>query len=496
MCNPLELKPDVKRAFQEERERNSIPKATRRVMNAAADGDKASAESNYPLAIQHYTRALSELPRAPAYYISRSTAYSRIKPADGGPNYTAALKDAETALQLARERGNREMMLSAQMRRAVTLFQLERFGDAAFLFDIVAKKSKSETEPPNKSDQVQAAMGGSSGASAGSKNNYSTQLPIWTAKIQRKLAEFEKDDPKLAVTVVEVPDESHVPTAEEMKAEWNALKAGNAQKAASQRPAVSVPDSSFAPPKQDAKTSAPATSTPTASVPAASGPAKVRHEWYQSQDSVVVTLYVKGIAKDSVAIDLKQTSVGVLSDILDISVSALTIPQVSLQFPLPSGSEYDFTLDPLYASIIPSESTVAVMNTKIEVTLRKKTAGQKWSTLESSGTAPTTTTDLPAAPKAPAPAGPSYPTSSRHGAKDWDKVASSLTGKKEKGSGTADDASDDEGDAVDGFFKKLYANADPETRRAMIKSYTESQGTSLSTNWSEVAKGKVEPHPK
>lgn len=53
------------------------------IMNAAAQGDEASAESNYRLAIEHYTHALSELPRAPAYYISRSTAYSRLKPADG-----------------------------------------------------------------------------------------------------------------------------------------------------------------------------------------------------------------------------------------------------------------------------------------------------------------------------------------------------------------------------------------------------------------------------
>ena len=104
---------------------------------------------------------------------------------------------------------------------------------------------------------------------------------------------------------------------------------------------------------------------------------------------------------------------------------------------------------------------------------------------------------------------PAYPTSSRHGTKDWDKVASSLTAKKskdkketkedEKDNGE-DDVSDADsefgGDAVDGFFKKLYAGADPDTRRAMMKSYVESQGTSLSTNWQEVSKGKVEPHPE
>lgn len=182
--------------------------------------------------------------------------------------------------------------------------------------------------------------------------------------------------------------------------------------------------------------------------------------------------------------------------------------QASLQFPLPSGSEYDFTLDPLFAPINPSTSKVTVMGTKIEVILQKKTPGQKWSALE----APAETmklADRPSAPPAAPAAGPAYPTSSRHGAKDWDKLASELTSKKTKdkkeekkaeedgGESDGGESVDSEfgGDAVDGFFKKLYSGADPDTRRAMIKSYVESQGTSLSTNWSEVGSKKVEVHP-
>lgn len=277
-------------------------------MNAASEGDKASAESNYPLAIQHYTRALSELPRAPAYYISRSTAYSRLKPADGGPNYQAALNDAEIALHLARERGKRELMISAQMRRAVSLYQLERYGDAEFVFEIIRQKTTTGKEPENKSEQVQAAMGGSGSGAGGSKNNYTAQLPIWTAKLQRKLAELPQDDSKRAVSVTETPSSTHIPTAEEVKAEWEALKAGKtvgetSQQASSPTPVASVPSTSSASQGQSANVSSPATST---------APEKVRHEWYQSQDSVVVTLYVKGIAKDSVAIDLKEDSVNMM----------------------------------------------------------------------------------------------------------------------------------------------------------------------------------------
>lgn len=194
--------------------------------------------------------------------------------------------------------------------------------------------------------------------------------------------------------------------------------------------------------------------------------------------------------------------------------------QVSVQFPLPSGSEYTFSLDPLFAFIEEATSKINTFGTKIELILRKKIPGQKWSSLESSLSAikPSTVTSTDTAPT-PA-SGPSYPTSSRHGAKDWDKVASTLTTKKpkkshshEKGKGKATeksnggaeesaDESDNEGsvdsdyggDAVDGFFKKLYAGADDDTRRAMMKSFVESNGTSLSTNWSEVGKGKVEPY--
>lgn len=105
--------------------------------------------------------------------------------------------------------------------------------------------------------------------------------------------------------------------------------------------------------------------------------------------------------------------------------------------------------------------------------------------------------------------------------KDWDKLATDLTTKKKKnksatsGPKESDKKSpegneDEEGeksdaesidseyggaDPVDGFFKKLYANADDDTRRAMVKSYYESQGTALSTNWDEVGKGKVEARP-
>ena len=136
--------------------------------------------------------------------------------------------------------------------------------------------------------------------------------------------------------------------------------------------------------------------------------------------------------------------------------------------------------------------------------------GLKWPTLEGTNTiassaskdatmvqAPQTTN--PIAEKAPA-----YPTSSKKGARNWDAVAKDELQKakneKTKDSDASavavdDDDLDEESDPLQGFFKKLYKDANPDTRRAMMKSYVESNGTALSTNWEDVGKAPVPVNP-
>ena len=113
-----------------------------------------------------------------------------------------------------------------------------------------------------------------------------------------------------------------------------------------------------------------------------------------------------------------------------------------------TGSEYNLTFDPLFAPVDTANSSYDIKSTKIEIKLRKTTPGQKYT--EAVGAAEADADEF-----------------------DYD----------------------DEGDPVNGFFKKLYKDADPDTRRAMMKSYQESNGTALSTNWAEVGKGKVETSP-
>lgn len=135
--------------------------------------------------------------------------------------------------------------------------------------------------------------------------------------------------------------------------------------------------------------------------------------------------------------------------------------------------------------------------------LKKKTTGQQWKSLEGSGapTAANPTSSDPVVKQAVlADKPPEYPTSSRKGPKNWDKVVNDIAKKTKKSDDVAaaeddDDLEDHGGDEANFFFKKLYAGASPETQRAMMKSYQESNGTVLSTNWDEVSKGKVETSP-
>lgn len=79
------------------------------------------------------------------------------------------------------------------------------------------------------------------------------------------------------------------------------------------------------------------------------------------------------------------------------------------------------------------------------------------------------------------PAGPpAYPTSSKKGPQNWDKVA---------------DEEVEEPSNADDFFRQLYSNATPEMQRAMMKSFTESNGTALSTDWNDVKSRTVETIP-
>ena len=279
-------------------------------------------------------------------------------------------------------------------------------------------------------------------------------LPIWESKVATKMAAMDGEQ---AVTIKETPDEEETPVASQ-------------------------------PTKADSTPAPAATTTSAQPAAVAQTPAdKIRHDWYQNNDKVYFTLLAKGVPKDKATVDIQPRS-------------------LTISFPLQTSSDYDFSLEPLFAEIDPSASTFSIMSTKVEVVLKKSQPGQKWPALETNEPIDQKSSTAPSIASAPAQASttaqkaPSYPTSSRSGPKNWDKLASEALAKpktddSKPGAKTEEEEDDEGGDPVNGFFKKLYAGADADTRRAMMKSFSESNGTALSTNWEEVKKGKVETNP-
>lgn len=393
-------------------------------MDKAARGATALSNSDYATAITEYTAAIKEHPRAVKYYIQRSTAYQRSS------KYPEALADAEYAVNLAHERANRELIKEAQLRRGISLFFTERYADAEFVLKIVKRLDEKEKS-----------------------------LAIWTMKVEKKLKELEEGDERGKLTAQEIP-------------------------------VLKEPDSATEGDKvvEEVKTSEAASKPAQSSPPAPTQPSKIRHDWYQSTDTVSFTLLAKGVDKEKAVVEITKDTLSISFPVLDPSKG--------------SSSDFSFDVDPLYGEVNPDTSTYRITPTKIEVTLKKAVPGTKWHVLEGTrGTSASTETktSIPHHIISPNTSDkpPAYPTSSRKGAKDWDKVASDLS-KKPKGDGgkEVDDSVDvEDGDEASAFFKTLFAKGTPEQQRAMMKSYSESGGTVLSTNWEDVAKKTVVPEP-
>ncbi|KAG6459561.1 LOW QUALITY PROTEIN: protein SGT1 homolog [Manduca sexta] len=190
---------------------------------------------------------------------------------------------------------------------------------------------------------------------------------------------------------------------------------------------------------------------------------KIKHDWYQTESQVVITILLKNAPSDKVKVQYGERS---------LSVSSV-IPN--------SDSEYSLELE-LAHEVVPSMSVHAVTPSKIEVKLRKK-EGVRWTQLEGEGTE----TKVKAIPQAVIDAsGPQQPP--KLFKKDWDKIEKDLKKMEEE--------EKPEGDAaLNALFQKIYGEGSDEVRRAMNKSFVESGGTVLSTNWNQVAKEKVEVKP-
>ena len=184
----------------------------------------------------------------------------------------------------------------------------------------------------------------------------------------------------------------------------------------------------------------------------------VRTDWYQTANVVTVCFFIKmgqqiKGSKDHGKVNITQSS-------LDVDIV------------MKDGTTYTWKASPLCSEVDVEKSTYKILPMKVEVSLIKKAAGESWERLEGENTA----ADYPEKPS-------SYPSSNKK-SKDWNKIEKEVE--------------DDQGSsALDKLLKDIYGEGNPEVMRAMNKSYVESNGTVLSTNWGEVgAKTVVGAPPK
>ncbi|KFK31591.1 hypothetical protein AALP_AA6G132400 [Arabis alpina] len=200
------------------------------------------------------------------------------------------------------------------------------------------------------------------------------------------------------------------------------------------------------------------------SSPAAPAKPMFRHEYYQTPEKVVVTIFTNGILpKQNINVEF---GVQILSVVINVASEEAYYLQLRL-----------------FKKIIPEKCRYEVLSTKVQIHLAKAEI-ITWASLDygkEQAILPKPNVASAVSQK------PVYP-SSKPGKKFWDELEAEAK-KQEKDEKLDGDA------AMTKFIIDVYQNADEDLRRAKNKSFAESNRTVLSTNWKEVGAKKVESTP-
>ncbi|XP_022172597.1 protein SGT1 homolog [Myzus persicae] len=167
----------------------------------------------------------------------------------------------------------------------------------------------------------------------------------------------------------------------------------------------------------------------------------IKKDWYQTESQVIVSILGKHTSEEDCCVIFNDD-------------------EVTIQAKFATGQPYTLQLK-LSKHIVPNFSTYRVLSSKLELRLAKIEGGM-WDVLERTVVKKTKSSSIQP--------------------RNWDKVVKDMTKEEEDSD-------------VNTLFKKIYSDGSDEVRKAMNKSFMESGGTVLSTNWRDVAKDKVDIKP-
>lgn len=169
-------------------------------------------------------------------------------------------------------------------------------------------------------------------------------------------------------------------------------------------------------------------------------PIDYKLDWYQTETHVVLSVLAKNVDPDKFQVEFTDS---------DLTMNVV----------FKDGTEHERYLY-LFDEIIAEKCVYKVLSTKVELKLFKK-VGSLWASLEKH------VKEIP-----------------KRTPRNWDKYVAELDEEKL------------EGEAVlNALFHKIYSEGSDEVKKAMNKSFMESGGTELNTNWDAVSKGKVSIKP-
>lgn len=341
---------------------------------ALADaGVQAVSAGRYADGVEKLTQALKQRP-APLWHLERSKAYLRTN------QFDLARYDAEMALNIAFGRANRDQMMEAQIRRAITFFRMGWFADAdvcafwairlsdgakALEDDGQQNKIDSNGDYAVRAGEVQEEAKPEAGAGLNAALQSATTRTKQTSLRNQALSwrlqaltQMEKlpvgHDGRKLHALNKYPEPSEIPASKEAR---------------HKSPAATTHDDTAGNSKGNSGDTASTTSSRDAWEKIWARyhdmytKHKVRCSFYQTETSLTVDIFLKNLSKEQVLVDTESQSVK-LNPAQGASFGGYGGPIVLL----------------LFSEIKPESTTYNVKSMKIELILQKQIPG-KWPNL-------------------------------------------------------------------------------------------------------------------